>query len=190
MTWTDHRVSSLKQLWADGLSASAIAGQLGGVTRNAVIGKVRRLGLAARATTSRRRASPPATHPWHCNTVATPRRRTPRASPLRTLLSAPAALDAMLDDELLIPPAERKSIDTLTPTSCRWPIGDPKRPDFHFCGRTKLANFPYCQLHARRAFRVTARASPPCPLKHKPTCSHPATIQEASRHGTHPNQPL
>jgi GcrA cell cycle regulator len=56
-------------------------------------------------------------------------------------------------EELVIPMAERKTIQTLTEFHCRWPIGDPQLPDFHFCGKTKVAGLPYCEFHARRAFQ-------------------------------------
>jgi GcrA cell cycle regulator len=157
MAWTDQRIDSLKTLWADGLSASEIAGKLGGVTRNAVIGKVHRLGLPGRATASRSRSSRPASR--H-------RRRTCANPALRALFARQAARHPIAVEELVIPLHERKSIDTLTPSSCRWPIGDPQQPDFHFCGRTRHAHFPYCETHARRAFR------PPRRPKHGPLANH------------------
>ena len=127
MSWNDERVELLKKLWSDGLSASQIAGRLGGVTRNAVIGKVHRLGLSGRATTSRMKSHRPRTRPQVASNV-------------------PA-------EELEIPLKERKYIQTLTENCCRWPIGDPQLPDFHFCGKKKVAGLPYCEVHARRAFQ-------------------------------------
>jgi GcrA cell cycle regulator len=56
-------------------------------------------------------------------------------------------------EELVIPPAERKTLQMLTESSCRWPIGDPQSPDFHFCNRNKVPGLPYCEHHARRAFQ-------------------------------------
>ena len=56
-------------------------------------------------------------------------------------------------EELIIPVAERKSIQTLVECSCRWPIGDPQMADFHFCGKNKVPGLPYCEFHARRAFQ-------------------------------------
>ena len=56
-------------------------------------------------------------------------------------------------EELVIPLAERKTIQTLTECSCRWPIGDPQSAEFHFCGKTKVLTLPYCEFHARRAFQ-------------------------------------
>jgi GcrA cell cycle regulator len=56
-------------------------------------------------------------------------------------------------EELVIPLNERKYIQTLTESCCRWPIGDPQQPEFHFCGRKKIPGLPYCEVHARRAFQ-------------------------------------
>jgi len=153
MTWNDERVDVLKKLWADGLSASQIAGRLGGVTRNAVIGKVHRLGLSGRATTSRMKSHRPRVRAQAARRLMKP--RTPNAvgnSVFRSLY---------LSDEPFVPPAEelviplneRKYIQTLTESCCRWPIGDPQQPDFHFCGKKKIPGLPYCEVHARRAFQ-------------------------------------
>src|SRR5690606_24441750 len=158
MAWTDERVELLKKLWTEGLSASQIAGRLGSVTRNAVIGKVHRLGLSGRATTSRMKTH--RARPRMQN--AAPGQRRPAAKPRFSTIGNPALralyqpdADAYVPpvEELVIPLAERKSIQTLTECSCRWPIGDPQAPDFHFCGKTKLAVLPYCEFHARRAFQ-------------------------------------
>lgn len=159
MAWNDERVELLKKLWAEGLSASQIASRLGSVSRNAVIGKVHRLGLSGRATTSRmksHRPRPRAAAPNAANvkrmqqksrfaTVGNPAVRAlyqPEAEPF-----TPAA------EELVIPLKERRSIQTLTECSCRWPIGDPQLADFHFCGKDKVNGLPYCEFHARRAFQ-------------------------------------
>jgi GcrA cell cycle regulator len=153
MTWNDERVDVLKKLWADGLSASQIAGRLGGVTRNAVIGKVHRLGLSGRATTSRMKSHRPRVRVQGARRLM--KTRLPGAaatSPLRTLYltDEPYVPPA---EELVIPLAERKYIQTLTESCCRWPIGDPQQPEFHFCGKAKIPGLPYCEAHARRAFQ-------------------------------------
>ncbi len=159
MAWTDDRVDILKKLWAEGLSASQIANQLGGVTRNAVIGKVHRLGLSGRTTTSRTKA-------------ARPRRRTANRSPgrssrpiLRTqgnaALKAYYAPDAeeelkpspLYIEELVIPISERASILSLKEDTCRWPIGDPGDEEFHFCGRHSEQGVPYCPHHCHIAYQ-------------------------------------
>jgi GcrA cell cycle regulator len=156
MTWNDERVDALKKLWADGLSASQIAGRLGGVTRNAVIGKVHRLGLAGRATTSRMKSH----HRPRVRTAQAAKgglmRTRPTGianSPLRTLYLTDTEPYVPPAEELVIPLNERKYIQTLTESCCRWPIGDPQQPEFHFCGRKKIPGLPYCEVHARRAFQ-------------------------------------
>ena len=154
MTWNDERVDALKKLWADGLSASQIAGRLGGVTRNAVIGKVHRLGLAGRATTSRMKS-----HRSPRVRAAQAAKRMMRArppvgnSPLRNLYLGETEPYVPAAEELVIPLNERKYIQTLTESCCRWPIGDPQQPEFHFCGKKKIPGLPYCEVHARRAFQ-------------------------------------
>lgn len=154
MSWNDERVELLKKLWAEGLSASQIAGRIGSVTRNAVIGKVHRLGLSGRATTTRMKSHRPRTR-------AVPAKRAP-VKPPRFANVGNTALRALYQDtepyvapveEIVIPVAERRSIQTLEECSCRWPIGDPQDADFHFCGKAKVPGLPYCEFHARRAFQ-------------------------------------
>lgn len=153
MTWTDERVDVLKRLWSEGLSASQIADRIGSISRNAVIGKVHRLGLAGRANTAR---------PKTPRTV----RRDPskEARPMRTRVSgghqfgAPAfelAVDKVdaAYEEIVIPLDERKTVLDLLEGHCRWPIGDPQHTDFHFCGHKKVPGLPYCERHAARAFQ-------------------------------------
>jgi GcrA cell cycle regulator len=155
MSWNDERVDALKKLWADGLSASQIAGRLGGVTRNAVIGKVHRLGLAGRATTSRMKSHRPRVRTLQAAKRGMMRARPPAAgnSPLKNLYMADTEPYVPPAEELVIPLNERKYIQTLTESCCRWPIGDPQQPDFHFCGKKKIPGLPYCEVHARRAFQ-------------------------------------
>jgi GcrA cell cycle regulator len=158
MAWNDERVELLKKLWGEGLSASQIAGRLGGVTRNAVIGKVHRLGLSGRATTSRMKSIRPRQRTNNTNTLAKRQNGKPRFGSLsgsvtRSGYSMEVEPYAPPAEELVIPLAERKSIQTLTECSCRWPIGDPQMADFHFCGKDKVPGQPYCEFHARRAFQ-------------------------------------
>jgi GcrA cell cycle regulator len=140
-SWTDERVDVLTKLWRDGKSASAIARELGGVTRNAVIGKVHRLGLSGRATParpgSRRVRAPKAERP-------APRLRRPPA-----LRGSPIVVDAG--------PLEGLSdIISVGPHQCRWPIGDPKAAGFVLCGR-RVARGAYCAPHGDLAYRATPR---------------------------------
>jgi GcrA cell cycle regulator len=143
MGWTDDRVATLRKLWAEGLSASQIAKQLGGVTRNAVIGKVHRLGLAGRATPSRpakrpvRQARPRVVGP------SAPRFREPSARPLVVI---PDLEPLKLED------GRAASVLTLSESMCKYPIGDPTDADFAFCGRGSVCG-PYCQDHARLAYQ-------------------------------------
>lgn len=140
MAWTDERVELLKKLWAEGLSASQIAGRLGSVTRNAVIGKVHRLGLSGRATTSRMKSHRP--RPRMAAKRMAKTRFAPVGNPALRALYQEAEVYQPPVEELVIPPAERKTIQTLTECSCRWPIGDPQTAEFHFCGKEKVMACP------------------------------------------------
>ena len=153
MSWTDERVELLKKLWAEGLSASQIANRLTNVTRNAVIGKVHRLGLSGRATTSRMKSHRPRSRIANAKRAAKPRFAQAGNPAVRALYPADAEPYVPPAEELVIPLAERKSIQTLTESSCRWPIGDPQAAEFHFCGKSKVPALPYCEFHARRAFQ-------------------------------------
>lgn len=154
MAWTEERVEVLKKLWAEGHSASQIAKELGGVTRNAVIGKVHRLGLSGRATPSRPVKRPPR--------LARPKPRLrPDGSIVATKISRPVAEVGLklADKEVLValPPkpladGEAATILTLRDSMCKWPIGDPADPRFAFCGR-KASGGPYCSEHAKVAFQ-------------------------------------
>ncbi|MPZ57593.1 MAG: GcrA cell cycle regulator [Rhizobiales bacterium] len=157
--WTDERVALLKRLWADGLSASQIAAELHHVTRNAVIGKVHRLGLSGRAKSPSSRM---------------PRPRKPRASRLAPRLAwrgntalaeslAPDAEPEIIADNV-IPFGQRRTLLELNSEHCRWPIGDPQVEDFYFCGGRAIGavpavqhdgvvEIPYCAWHARMAYR-------------------------------------
>lgn len=148
--WTEERVELLGKLWGEGRSASQIAGVLGGgVTRNAVIGKVHRLGLAARA-----KAGGPA--PVR---AAKPVRAAPAAVRLRPAEAGampPAILQPAPVPEAMIPVSERVSILELRENMCRWPIGDPTSPDFGFCGQRSATGLPYCTHHCRIAYQPAA----------------------------------
>ena len=152
MTWNDERVDVLKKLWSDGLSASQIASRLGGVTRNAVIGKVHRLGLSGRATTSRMKSHRPRVRSQAARRLK-PRLPNTGNIAFRSLYLSDSEPFVPPAEELVIPMGERKYIQTLTESCCRWPIGDPQQPEFHFCGRKKIPGLPYCEVHARRAFQ-------------------------------------
>ena len=152
MSWTDERVELLKKLWSDGLSASQIAAELGGITRNAVIGKVHRLGLSGRAksaSSAAPRQRKARTSPTCCASDAQRSAAIPR---LRT----PMKIESEATPELIeniIPIGQRRTILELNEQTCRWPIGDPGSADFFFCGGNTLAGLPYCAYHSRVAYQ-------------------------------------
>ena len=156
LTWSDDRVEQLKKLWEAGLSASQIAAELGNVTRNAVIGKVHRLGLSGRAK------SP---------SSAAPRQRKARpAAPQMMRVARPVsrgntALAHAFEVELepdpvafdnVVPMSQRLSLLELNEATCHWPVGDPASPEFFFCGGKALAGLPYCAHLSRVAYQPAA----------------------------------
>ena len=178
MSWTDERVELLKKMWGDGRSASQIAKELGGVTRNAVIGKVHRLGLSNRATTST--AKTDATAKAEPKPAAEPK---VKAAPKPEAAARPAAPEpaapipmrkAIIPAGQPLPPqpsaneispealakvseiekkAKRLSLLELTERTCKWPVGDPATDDFWFCGLATQAGKPYCEAHVGVAFQ-------------------------------------
>jgi GcrA cell cycle regulator len=169
-TWTAERVELLKQMWADGLSASTIAGRLGaGISRNAVIGKVHRLGLSGRATPARtasprprrpRQPSHPSGHPSsHSGHPGHPGRTRLMPTAGATALKPQVCQERMVqpDPEPIrlvdIPKGERVNLLMLSDKTCRWPIGEPGTEDFFFCGMSPRESTPYCEYHARLAYQ-------------------------------------
>jgi len=155
LTWSHKRVEQLKKLWEAGLSASQIAAELGNVSRNAVIGKVHRLGLSGRAKTlstaaPRRREAHLAQH-MMCVTCPIARGNTALAQAFEGEVEP----DPVTSDNV-VPMSKRLSLLELNEATCRWPIGDPSSPDFFFCGCKVLAGLPYCARHARVAYQPPA----------------------------------
>jgi GcrA cell cycle regulator len=163
MAWTEERVELLRKLWLEGLSASRIAAELsGGVTRNAVIGKVHRLGLsgrvkaaalapAARARTTASKTSGPA-----------PRSAPTRMMPMPTHGNNALAVQTrpvqapqpMRGSGEIVPMAANVTIMDLRESMCRWPVGDPSSPEFRYCGgRAPIGEGPYCAYHSRMAYQ-------------------------------------
>ncbi len=154
MNWSDDRVELLKKLWSEGLSASRIAAELGGISRNSVIGKVHRLGLSGRAKNA---------------SSGLPRQRKPRAAAHmvrmarggirgNTALAPMHAYESEIEVqpesiENIIPLGQRCSILELTDSKCRWPIGDPSSAEFFFCGGKTIECLPYCGYHSRIAYQ-------------------------------------
>ena len=165
-TWTDERVELLKKLWTDGLSASQIAAELGNVTRNAVIGKVHRLGLSGRAKDAKPAASAAARPRKATRAPSAPTPIAPQPhvnSNVNNVVVAPIALQPVVeepvmlpDDDVAIPMSERVTIMDLRESMCRWPMGDPTKPEFRFCGARSITGLPYCTHHARIAYQPVA----------------------------------
>jgi GcrA cell cycle regulator len=139
MGWTEERVSLLKKLWLEGLSASQIAKQLGGVTRNAVIGKVHRLGLSGRATPSQ------PTRP----AFKAPRPPRPASATHLAPRPNPPPLPRPID---YVEEPGSATVLTLGAHMCKWPIGDPASDNFTFCGR-RIGEGSYCAEHSRVAYQ-------------------------------------
>lgn len=155
--WTDDRVELLAKLWSEGLSASQIASALGGgVTRNAVIGKVHRLGLSGRAKAGAPAAQRPA-KPRPVTSIA------PVVDAARPQVRAvePAEQTGTVPDmrwmsDPAIPETKLVTILELRDSMCKWPIGDPSKPDFGFCGGRAMSGLPYCGHHCRMAYQPAA----------------------------------
>ena len=182
MSWTDERVEKLKELWGDGMSASQIAKALGAVTRNAVIGKVHRLGLSNRGTASG--AQPASGEAKSTQKPAKPSRpekvaaelkqpvvvaEEPRLAPAVVVRTQPVIRDATQPRAPGLPTPEEQAaratlveiekmarkldLMSLTERTCKWPIGDPTEDDFHFCGLPSVTGKPYCEHHVAVAFQ-------------------------------------
>ncbi|WP_310620994.1 GcrA family cell cycle regulator [Flexibacterium corallicola] len=181
MSWTTDRVELLTKLWAEGLSASQIAAELGNVTRNAVIGKVHRLGLSGRVKSTN--SSKPRRN-TSSSTSPSPRKTAPPASaksdsaPVKARSASPLSqqthqpsvsganalkiepeiipvgeIEPVSSPDSLMPMSERATILSLNERTCKWPIGDPGGEDFHFCGRQSDGSTPYCAHHRRVAYQ-------------------------------------
>ena len=208
MSWTDERIERLKKMWADGATASQIADELGGVSRNAVIGKAHRLGLDARpspvkpgeekekkpSAASKPSARPPASSRRSAAAdseggdapapVRTPQRPQPDGIQYRSIGPGGFVRQGPGDTQAPIPPApprrlvpakpsaevaDKTSLLDLNDRICKWPLGHPGEPDFHFCGRPANPGFPYCVEHCGVAYqaqlpRRDRRPPPPLPF--------------------------
>jgi GcrA cell cycle regulator len=184
MEWTEQRIEILRKLWGQGQTASQIAAILGGITRNAVIGKAHRLGLTGRPSPIKREAG----------ATGQPRRRNPAparrlpigAQPGQTpgqphgqplpqthgthgISAAPAqrsqaAAEPARELSESPAPAPAKPASTRTAShagskTCSWPVGDPKQPGFHFCDEPAEAGKPYCSQHCHVAYHKKSEAA-------------------------------
>ena len=224
MSWTDERIATLKKMWEGGSTASQIAEELGGVSRNAVIGKAHRLGLKSRpspvkanekkkaakkastkSAATKKAAAKPAAKPAAkapaaksapatakadapAKSSGTPSQPVPNPTPeLPKIVSVgPGGFlrQGPGDQQAPIPPApprrlvpakpspeiaDKTSLLDLSDKVCRWPMGHPGEPDFHFCGEAVNPGFPYCVEHCGRAYqaqlpRGARRPPPPLPF--------------------------
>ncbi|WP_271077269.1 GcrA family cell cycle regulator [Aurantiacibacter sp. MUD61] len=218
MSWTEERIATLTKMWEGGSTASQIAEELGGVSRNAVIGKAHRLGLKARPSpvkakakkkpAPKKKAAAPAPKP--AAKKATPAKPAPKPAAKPEPKPAASAANASQplpnkqedlpkivsygpggflrqgpgDQQAPIPPApprrlvpakpspdiaDKTSLLDLNDRVCRWPMGHPGEPDFHFCGEKVNPGFPYCVEHCGRAYqaqlpRGARRPPPPLPF--------------------------
>ena len=182
MSWTDERVELLKKLWGEGQSASQITKELGGVTRNAVIGKVHRLGLSNRATggtatKTEAKAKPAASKadpkPAKPSTTDAAPKEAPASKPVAAAPVSPARRQIIPAGQPLPPQpsaneispealakvsevekkAKKISLLELTERTCKWPVGDPATEDFWFCGLPSQSGKPYCEAHVGVAFQ-------------------------------------
>ncbi len=163
MSWTDERVAMLKQLWGEGKTAAEIAKLLGGVTRNAVIGKAHRLKLSGRVSPIQQNTRPetvlnrvsarvPGASSGHGATTATSLEARPQVRALARELETPMA--PRIEE---FKGGKGVKLVELRERMCRWPIGDPKDEGFSFCGCESHPDLPYCEYHAKVAYQINTR---------------------------------
>ena len=139
MSWTDEKVTKLKELWGKGKTANQIAEIIGGISRNAVIGKAHRLNLSAKIKTRAATSNQNFEISQENKNIRSNRGRKNRFKSL------------IIEKDF--EPENPKQLEELDENSCKWPIGHPNEKDFYFCGRTSLKDFSYCKLHLLYAFQ-------------------------------------
>ena len=140
MSWTEEKVAKLKELWGKGNTASQIAEIIGGISRNAVIGKAHRLNLSAKIKTRTATSSQNFDNSTSEKNNQTIRRG--RKNKFKSLII-----------EKDFEPENPKQLEELDENSCKWPIGHPDEKSFYFCGRSSLKDFSYCKLHLLYAYQ-------------------------------------
>jgi len=151
MSWNDEKVSKLKELWGKGNTASQIAEIIGGLSRNAVIGKAHRLNLSSKIKTRNSLSS----QNFESNSEENnSKQRQVRKSKFKSLLI-----------EKNFEPENPKKLEELDESSCKWPVGHPEEKSFYFCGRSSLKDFSYCKLHLLYAYQPKGKREEPATNK-------------------------
>jgi len=149
MSWNEEKVAKLKELWGKGNTASQIAEIIGGLSRNAIIGKAHRLNLSSKIrvknSTTGQNESPP-----NSAEETDLKQKKVRKSKFKSLII-----------EKDFEPENPKKLEELDESSCKWPIGHPEEKSFYFCGRSSLKDFSYCKLHLLYAYQPKGRKEEP-----------------------------
>ena len=155
MSWNEEKVEKLKELWGKGSTASQIAEIIGGISRNAVIGKAHRLNLSSKIKTRNASSSQSFDNSSEENSA---KRKRGRKSKFQSLII-----------EKDFEPENPKKLEELDESSCKWPIGHPEEQSFYFCGRSSLKDFSYCKLHLLYAYQPKGRKEEPVADKDEET---------------------
>ena len=147
MSWNEEKVEKLKELWGKGSTASQIAEIIGGISRNAVIGKAHRLNLSSKIKTRNASSSQSFDNSSEENSSE---QKKGRKSKFQSLII-----------EKDFEPENPKKLEELDESSCKWPIGHPEEQSFYFCGRSSLKDFSYCKLHLLYAYQPKGRKEEP-----------------------------
>ena len=155
MSWNEEKVNKLKELWGKGNTASQIAGIIGGISRNAVIGKAHRLNLSSKLKTKNASSNSKLGNNSDENNLKEKRER---KSKFKSLII-----------EKDFEPENPKKLEELDESSCKWPVGHPEEKSFYFCGRSSLKDFSYCKLHLLYAYQPKGKKEEPTTNKEEDT---------------------